>query len=59
MKRLSPHQALGVGRIDIDIDKAARRHFVPESDLHPPAIMYKGPDGSKKWFVLLASNPKV
>jgi hypothetical protein len=59
MKRSSPHQALGVGRIDTDIDKAARRHFVPESDLHPPAIMYKAPDGSKKWFVLLASNPNI
>ncbi len=32
---------------------------MPESDLHPPAIMYKGPDGSKKWFVLLVSNPNM
>ena len=44
-------QALGVGRIDIDLDKAARREFIPESDLQPPAIMYRGPDGSKKWCV--------
>jgi hypothetical protein len=51
MKRPSFVQALGVGRIDIDVDKAARREFIPESDLQPPAIMYRGPDGSKKWFV--------
>lgn len=42
---------MGVARVDVDVDKAARREFIPESDLLPPAIMYRGPDGSKKWFV--------
>ncbi len=45
------HQAVGVARVDVDVDKAARREFIPESELLPPAIMYRGPDGSKKWFV--------
>ena len=50
-------QALGVGRIDIDLDKAARREFIPESDLQPPAIMYRAPDGSKQWCVPALSLP--
>jgi hypothetical protein len=50
VEELRDFRALGVGRIDVDIDRAARREFIPEANFHAPAIMYLAPDGSKKWF---------